>query len=110
DATFTLLALMNSGYTEEASAWHRWQLRAAAGAPANMQLMSGILGQRRLLEWVATWLPGYEGAKPVRVGNAAHAQLQLDVYGELIDALHQARMAKLKLNEGGWSMECAVIE
>ena len=100
DATFTLLALMNSGYTEEASAWHNWLLRAAAGSPANMQIMYGIMGQRRLLEWEAGWLPGYEGAQPVRVGNAAHAQLQLDVYGELIDAFHQSRMAKLKLDEG----------
>ena len=99
DATFTLLALMNSGYTEEASAWHNWLLRAVAGAPANMQIMYGIMGQRRLLEWEAGWLPGYEGAQPVRVGNAAHAQLQLDVYGELIDAFHQSRMAKLKLDE-----------
>ena len=61
-----------------------------------MQIMYGIMGQRRLLEWEADWLPGYEGAKPVRIGNAAHAQLQLDVYGELIDAFHQSRMAKLE--------------
>ncbi|KYG23991.1 glucoamylase [Bradyrhizobium sp. AT1] len=109
DATFTLLALMNSGYTEEASAWHNWLLRAAAGSPANMQIMYGIWGQRRLLEWEAGWLDGYEGAKPVRVGNAAHAQLQLDVYGELIDAFHQSRMAKLKLDEETWALECAVL-
>lgn len=110
DATFTLLALMNSGYTEEASAWHNWLLRAAAGAPANMQIMYGIMGQRRLLEWEAGWLPGYEGAQPVRVGNAAHAQLQLDVYGELIDAFHQSRMAELKLDDGTWDLECTVLE
>jgi len=110
DATFTLLALMNSGYTEESSAWHNWLLRAAAGAPANMQIMYGIMGQRRLLEWEADWLPGYEGARPVRVGNAAHAQLQLDVYGELIDAFHQARMTELKLDDESWSLECAVLE
>lgn len=109
DATFTLLALMNSGYTEEASAWHNWLLRAAAGSPANMQIMYGIWGQRRLLEWEAAWLDGYEGAKPVRVGNAAHAQLQLDVYGELIDAFHQSRMAKLKLDEESWALECNVL-
>jgi len=109
DATFTLLALMNSGYTEEASAWHSWLLRAAAGSPANMQIMYGIWGQRRLLEWEAGWLGGYEGAQPVRVGNAAHAQLQLDVYGELIDAFHQSRMAKLKLDEQTWALECAVL-
>ncbi|MGA7806544.1 glycoside hydrolase family 15 protein [Bradyrhizobium sp.] len=111
DATFTLLALMNSGYTEEASAWHGWLLRAVAGAPANMQIMYGIMGQRRLLEWEAGWLPGYQGAQPVRVGNAAHAQLQLDVYGELIDAFHQARMmTELELDEGTWDLECAVME
>jgi GH15 family glucan-1,4-alpha-glucosidase len=110
DATFTLLALMNSGYTEEALAWHDWLLRAVAGSPALMQIMYGIWGQRRLLEWEAGWLDGYEGAKPVRVGNAAHAQLQLDVYGELIDALHQARMAELKLNEVSWSIECTVLQ
>jgi GH15 family glucan-1,4-alpha-glucosidase len=110
DATFTLLALMNSGYTEEASAWHNWLLRAVAGSPANMQIMYGIKGQRRLLEWEADWLPGYEGALPVRVGNAAHAQLQLDVYGELIDAFHQSRVAKLELDEGSWAVECSVLE
>jgi GH15 family glucan-1,4-alpha-glucosidase len=110
DATFTLLALMNSGYTEEASAWHNWLLRAAAGSPEHMQIMYGIWGQRRLLEWEAEWLAGYEGAQPVRVGNAAHAQLQLDVYGELIDAFHQSRMAKLKLDDGTWDLECAVLK
>jgi GH15 family glucan-1,4-alpha-glucosidase len=110
DATFTLLALMNSGYTEEAAAWHNWLLRAVAGSPANMQIMYGIMGERRLLEWEAGWLPGYEGAQPVRVGNAAHAQLQLDVYGELIDAFHQSRVAKLELDEGSWALECTVLE
>src|SRR5947209_6452648 len=110
DATFTLLAMMNSGYTEEASAWHNWLLRAAAGWPANMQIMYGIMGQRRLLEWEAGWLAGYEGAGPVRVGNAAHAQLQLDVYGELIDAFHQWRMAALELDESSWALECAVLQ
>lgn len=109
DATFTLLALMNSGYTEEALAWHNWLLRAAAGSPANMQIMYGIWGQRRLLEWEAGWLGGYEGGQPVRIGNAAHAQLQLDVYGELIDAFHQSRMAKLQLDEQSWALECAVL-
>jgi GH15 family glucan-1,4-alpha-glucosidase len=110
DATFTLLVLMNSGYTEEASAWHAWLLRAVAGAPAHMQIMYGIMGQRRLLEWEADWLPGYEGSRPVRVGNAAHAQLQLDVYGELMDAFHQARVAKLELDDTTWEVECKVLE
>ena len=110
DATFTLLALMNSGYTGEASAWHSWLLRAVAGAPAHMQIMYGIRGQRRLLEWEADWLEGYEGAQPVRIGNAAHAQLQLDVYGELMDAFHQARVAQLELDESTWELECKVLE
>jgi GH15 family glucan-1,4-alpha-glucosidase len=110
DATFTLLALMNSGYTEEASAWHNWLLRAVAGSPANMQIMYGIMGQRRLLEWEANWLPGYEGAQPVRIGNAAHAQLQLDVYGELIDAFYQSRLAEMKLDEGSWALARTIIE
>ena len=110
DATFTLLALTNSGYTEEAQAWYNWLLRAAAGAPADLQIMYGIMGQRRLLEWEADWLPGYEGATPVRVGNAAHAQLQLDVYGELIDAFHQSRVAALQLDDESWALGRAVVD
>jgi GH15 family glucan-1,4-alpha-glucosidase len=110
DATFTLFALMNNGYTEEASDWHRWLMRAAAGAPADMQIMYSIYGHRRLLEWQADWLPGYEGARPVRIGNAAHGQLQLDVYGELIDSFHQWRVAGLELDGDTWAMERAVLE
>jgi GH15 family glucan-1,4-alpha-glucosidase len=110
DATFTLLALMNSGYYDEAMAWHNWLLRSAAGAPADMQIMYGIFGQHRLIEWEADWLPGYEGARPVRIGNAAHVQLQLDVYGELLDVFHQSRMAKLKLDDGSWAMECTILK
>lgn len=110
DAIFTLRTLVRSGYTEEALAWHHWLLRAVAGAPADMQIMYGITGSRRLLEWEAPWLPGYEGATPVRIGNAAHAQLQLDVYGELIGSFHQARVAKLDLDDNSWSVECTVLE
>ncbi|KPF96450.1 glucoamylase [Rhodopseudomonas sp. AAP120] len=110
DATFTLFALMNNGYSSEASAWHDWLMRAAAGAPAEMQIMYSIYGHRRLLEWQADWLPGYQGAQPVRIGNAAHGQLQLDVYGELIDAFHQWRMGGLELDGDTWSMERAVLE
>jgi GH15 family glucan-1,4-alpha-glucosidase len=110
DATFTLVVLINSGYTEEALDWYHWLLRAAAGAPADMQIMYGIMGQRRLLEWEADWLPGYEGAQPVRIGNAAHAQLQLDVYGELVDAFHQSRIAKLELDGETWAVEHQVLE
>jgi GH15 family glucan-1,4-alpha-glucosidase len=101
---------MDSGYTEEALAWHDWLLRAMAGAPADMQIMYGIRGERRLVEWEPDWLPGYEGAQPVRIGNAAHDQLQLDVYGELIDAFHQWRMAGLELDGDSWAMECAVLK
>jgi GH15 family glucan-1,4-alpha-glucosidase len=110
DATFTLLALMNSGYYDEALAWHNWLLRAVAGSPSDMQIMYGITGQRRLTEWEAPWLPGYEGAQPVRIGNAAHAQLQLDVYGELMDVFHQSRMAKLKFGEENWALQFALLE
>ena len=110
DATFTLLALMNAGYYDEALAWHNWLLRAVAGSPAEMQIMYGILGQRRLTEWEAPWLPGYERAQPVRIGNAAHAQLQLDVYGELMDVFHQSRTAKLKFGEENWALQRSLLE
>jgi GH15 family glucan-1,4-alpha-glucosidase len=110
DATFTLLVLMNAGYTEEALAWHHWLLRAVAGAPNRLQIMYSITGEARLLEWEADWLPGYEGASPVRVGNAAHGQLQLDVYGELIDSFHQGRHAKLEFDDSTWSVECVILE
>jgi GH15 family glucan-1,4-alpha-glucosidase len=110
DATFTLLALINGGYTDEAVAWHNWLLRAVAGSPADMQIMYGIAGQRRLLEWEAPWLPGYEGAQPVRFGNAAHAQLQLDTYGELMDAIRQARVFGIDLDAQMWTFEVALLD
>ncbi|MBN8969788.1 MAG: glycoside hydrolase family 15 protein [Rhizobiales bacterium] len=110
DATFTLLALMDSGYRDEAVAWHHWLLRAVAGAPSDMQIMYGIMGQRRLLEWEADWLPGYEGARPVRFGNAAHAQLQLDVYGELMDVFHQSRAMKIELDGETWAVELEFLK
>jgi GH15 family glucan-1,4-alpha-glucosidase len=109
DATFTLLSFINNGYTEEAVAWHAWLLRSVAGSPRDMQIMYSITGQRRLLEWQANWLPGYERSRPVRFGNAAHAQLQLDVYGELMDTFHQARKANVKLDEATWALECALL-
>ena len=109
DATFTLLALINGGYTDEAVAWHNWLLRAVAGSPADMQIMYGIAGQRRLLEWEAPWLPGYEGATPVRFGNAAHAQLQLDTYGELMDAIRQARAFGIDLDTHMWMFETTLL-
>jgi GH15 family glucan-1,4-alpha-glucosidase len=95
DATFTLLALMNAGYYEEAAAWRDWLLRAAAGTPDQVQIMYGIRGERNLMEWEVGWLPGYEGSTPVRVGNAASNQLQLDVYGEVADALLHAELGGL---------------
>lgn len=109
DSTFTLQVLMNAGFYEEADAWRDWLLRAAAGNPDHLQIMYGLAGERRLLEWEADWLPGYEGAKPVRIGNAAASQLQLDVYGELMDTLHQARRGGLGRNEAGWTLQRALL-
>jgi GH15 family glucan-1,4-alpha-glucosidase len=109
DATLTLVALMDAGYYDEARAWRDWLLRAAAGSPDQMQIMFGLGGERRLLEWEADWLPGYEGSRPVRIGNAAHSQLQLDVFGEVIDALHQARKGKMPESEDAWHLEVALL-
>ncbi len=90
DSTFTLLALMNGGFYKEAEAWQDWLLRAIAGSPEQVQIMYGIAGERQLLEWEVPWLAGYENSKPVRVGNAAAEQLQLDIYGEVMDAFFHA--------------------
>lgn len=109
DATFTLFALMNSGYVGEAQEWNAWLLRSVAGAPADMQIMYSITGQRRLLEWEAGWLDGYEASQPVRFGNAAHAQLQLDVFGELMDTFYQARKAGVDLNTETWKVELELL-
>ena len=105
DATLTLLALMNAGYYDEAQTWREWLLRAAAGSPRQIQIMYGMRGERRLTEWEVPWLPGYENSKPVRIGNAAHRQLQIDIFGEVMDALHQARQGGLGSNEVGWGMQ-----
>jgi GH15 family glucan-1,4-alpha-glucosidase len=110
DATLTLLTLMNAGYLDEARAWREWLSRAAAGTPGKLQIMYGIGGERRLTEWEVPWLPGYRQSSPVRVGNAAHTQLQLDVYGELMDALHHARQGGLAPSESGWSLQRAVLK
>ena len=99
DATYTLLALLHGGYKEEAVGWREWLLRALAGKPEQMQIMYGVDGRRRLTEVELDWLAGYEKSSPVRVGNAAHAQFQLDVYGELMDALHQSREHGISPNE-----------
>ena len=109
DATLTLLALMNAGYYDEASAWRAWLERAIAGSPAQVQIMYGIAGERRLGEWTVPWLPGYEGAQPVRIGNAAALQLQLDVYGELMDALYLARKGGLAGDDASWRLQLALM-
>jgi GH15 family glucan-1,4-alpha-glucosidase len=110
DATLTLLALMGAGYSAEASAWRDWLVRAVAGSPEQLQIMYGIAGERRLWEWEVPWLDGYEASKPVHIGNAAHAQLQLDVYGEMMDALYQARRMGLPSFKPAWAVERAQLE
>ena len=109
DATLTLLALMNAGYHEEAKAWRDWLLRAAAGLPSQLQIMYGVAGERQLREWEITWLPGYEGSHPVRAGNAAYGQLQIDVYGEVMDALHQARRGGIDSDASEWPFQKALL-
>jgi GH15 family glucan-1,4-alpha-glucosidase len=110
DATFTLYSLVVAGYVEEAGAWRDWLLRAAAGTPSQLQTMYGVAGQRRLTEIELPWLPGYEGSRPVRIGNAAAEQLQLDVVGELIDCFHQARRAGLPPSAEGWELQRALVD
>jgi GH15 family glucan-1,4-alpha-glucosidase len=108
DATFTLYALMGGGYVDEARAFREWLVRAVAGQPSELNIMYGIAGERRLTEFVLDWLPGYEGAKPVRVGNAAHKQFQLDVYGELMDAVYVSRRLGLQPSEEGLRVQRAL--
>jgi GH15 family glucan-1,4-alpha-glucosidase len=110
DATLTLLGAMHAGYYEEAQAWREWLLRAVAGSPDQLQIMYGLAGERRLTEWVADWLPGYEKSSPVRIGNAAHTQLQLDVFGEIMDVHYQARRGGLTGNQSGWDAEIKFLE
>jgi GH15 family glucan-1,4-alpha-glucosidase len=109
DSTLTLLALMNAGYFEEAEAWRDWLLRAVAGSPDQIQTMYGLAGERRLTEAELPWLPGYCNSRPVRIGNGAHHQLQLDVYGELFDSLHQAREGGLSQPDAGWELQLALL-
>jgi GH15 family glucan-1,4-alpha-glucosidase len=109
DATFTLYALLGAGFIEEANAWHQWLLRAVGGSPDDLQIMYGVGGERRLTEYELPSLPGYEGSTPVRIGNAAANQIQLDVYGEVIDSLYVARCAGLPASEASWSLECALL-
>ncbi|HEY3541453.1 MAG TPA: glycoside hydrolase family 15 protein [Gaiellaceae bacterium] len=105
DATLTLLALLQGDHAEEAQAWRHWLLRAVAGDPNDLQIMYGVGGERRLTEFELTWLPGYESSAPVRVGNAASEQLQVDVYGEVIDALYQARTQGLEYEPSSWALQ-----
>jgi GH15 family glucan-1,4-alpha-glucosidase len=109
DATFTLVTLMNAGYYEDARAWREWLLRAVAGSPDRVQIMYGLTGERRLPEWEVPWLAGYEGSRPARVGNAAHKQLQIDVYGEVMDTLHHGRASKLGGDNAGWELQQALL-
>jgi GH15 family glucan-1,4-alpha-glucosidase len=104
DATLTLYSLLLAGYVEEARAWRDWLLRTVAGDPADLQIMYGPAGERRLLEFELPWLPGYEGSAPVRVGNAASDQFQLDVYGEVLDALYLARRQRLEASDHAWAL------
>lgn len=108
DSTFSLYALMNCGYYDEARAWGHWLLRAAAGKPDDLQIMYGIAGERRLSEWEVPWLPGYENSKPVRIGNAASEQFQLDVYGEVLDTIYQCRKHDVKPDASEWWLELAL--
>jgi GH15 family glucan-1,4-alpha-glucosidase len=109
DATLTLLALMEAGYVGEADSWRRWLLRAAAGNPADLQIMYGVAGERRLDEHELPWLAGYEESAPVRMGNGASEQVQLDVYGEVMDALYQSRAHGLAAEEQAWSLQRALL-
>jgi GH15 family glucan-1,4-alpha-glucosidase len=109
DATYTLYALMIGGYTEEAAEWRNWLLRAVAGDPSSLHIMYGMRGERRLPELELPWLAGYERSRPVRVGNAAATQLQLDVYGEVMDTLHLARRAGLASDPDAWALQRALM-
>jgi GH15 family glucan-1,4-alpha-glucosidase len=110
DATFTLNAMLLAGYHDEATAWREWLLRAAAGSPEDLQPLYSVTGERRLDEYEIKWLPGYGGAAPVRVGNAASRQLQLDVYGEVMDTMHVARAAWLEPAPTAWRIQVALLE
>jgi GH15 family glucan-1,4-alpha-glucosidase len=110
DATMTLYALVSSGYREEARAWRRWVLRTSAGHPQQLQVLYGLAGERRQAEQELNWLSGYEGSRPVRIGNAAYSQLQLDLCGEIMDALHVARKYKLEPSHDGWEFQKVLLK
>jgi GH15 family glucan-1,4-alpha-glucosidase len=109
DATFTLYAMMNTGYVEEAQAWREWLVRAVAGRADELQIMYSLVGERRLPEYELPWLDGFAGSRPVRVGNDAYTQQQLDVYGEVIDALYAARAHGLTANDDAWRVQLELI-
>jgi GH15 family glucan-1,4-alpha-glucosidase len=109
DATLTLLALLQAGHVEEALDWRRWLLRAVAGDPSDIQIMYSVAGERRLTEFELPWLPGYEGSTPVRVGNAASEQIQIDVFGEVMDALYQARAHGLAKEPHAWALQKTLL-
>jgi GH15 family glucan-1,4-alpha-glucosidase len=110
DATFTLYALLSSGYTEEAREWREWLLRAVAGLPHELQTLYGIAGERRCTEFEVPWLRGYENSAPVRIGNAAHRQLQLDIYGEVMDVFHTTRRHSIAPGEDAWRVEQLLMD
>src|ERR671921_1980337 len=110
DATLTLYAMLLGGYTAEACAWRDWLLRAVAGDPADLQIMYGVAGERRLTEFELDWLPGYEASRPVRVGNRAVGQVQLDVYGEVMDTLYQARKAGMPSDAWSWGLQKQLLK
>jgi GH15 family glucan-1,4-alpha-glucosidase len=109
DATLTLLALLHADYEDEARAWRTWLVRAVAGDPADIQVMYGVAGERRLTELELPWLSGYEGSAPVRIGNAASEQLQIDVFGEVVDALYQARVHGLEFQKNPWDLQKVLL-
>jgi len=110
DATFTLLSLLSAGFREEANAWREWLLRAVAGSASQLQIMYGVQGERRLTEHELPWLRGYENSRPVREGNAASKQFQLDVYGEVMDAIYHSHLAGLEISEADWRMQIQLLD
>jgi len=110
DAGYTLQTLLDAGYVAEAKAWREWLLRAVAGDPTDLQILYSLSGRRRLPEWTVPWLPGYQGSAPVRVGNAAAEQFQLDVWGEVLDTLHRARVSPIGIEEDAWDLQTSLLE
>lgn len=110
DATLTLLALIHAGYREEARNWSEWLRRSIAGSPSQVQTLYGLAGERHLSEWIVPWLNGYQGAKPVRIGNAAHGQLQIDIFGEVVDALYESTRGGLSPYRETWELQREIVE